>query len=126
MPSRQSPKLQPGRQARVHIEGAQKNYQRYQRLLQAPEDADWSLVALFYTALHLVQAHAIAKSGRFAEPAPTNHNERIKYIEKHLGRIEADYIRLEEASKSVRYDLWQPTPEEIARYHNLAFTRIRT
>ncbi len=63
MPSRQPPRLQSGKQARKHIDGAQENYQRYERLLQTPEDAAWSIVALFYTALHLVQAHAVAKSG---------------------------------------------------------------
>lgn len=126
MPSRQPPKLQPGKQARKHIDGARGNYQRYERLLQTPEDKGWAVVALFYAALHLVQAHAIAKSGPLQEPVPDNHNERIKYVNKHLGRIEADYIRLEEGSKSVRYDLWQPTPEEIARYHDQAFARIRT
>ncbi len=126
MPSRQPPQLQIGKQARKHIDGAWENYQRYERLLQTPEDAGWATVALFYAALHLVQANAIAKSGRLQEPVPDNHNERIKYVTKHLGRIEGDYTRLEEGSKFVRYDLWQPPLEEIARYHDIAFARIRT
>ncbi len=126
MPSRQPPKLQPGKQARKHIDGAHRNYQRYQRLLQTPEDTDWAVVALFYAALHLVQAHAIAKSGRLQEPVPDNHNERIKYVKQNLGRLEADYVVLEEASKLVRYDLWQPTPEQAATYHDQEFARIRT
>ncbi len=126
MPSRQLPQLQPGKQARKHIDGARGNYQRYQRFLQTPEDAGWALVVLFYAALQLVQAHAIAKSGRLQEPLPANHNERIKYVKKHLGRMEADYIALEEASKLVRYALWQPTSEEAATYHDQEFARIRT
>ena len=55
------PKLQPGKEAREHLAGAKVNYQRYQRFLQMPEDIGWALVALFYAALHLVQAHAITK-----------------------------------------------------------------
>ena len=126
MPSRQSPEIQPGKKAREHIAGAQANYQRYERLLQSPEDVGWAFVALFYAALHLVQAHAIAKSGRLQEPVPDNHNVRIKYIQKHLGRIEGDYVRLEEISKSVRYNLWQPAQEEVKTYHDQEFARIRT
>lgn len=125
MPFRQPPKLQPGKKAREHIAGAQANYLRYLRYLQTPEDVGWALVALFYAALHLVQAHTIAKTGPLQEPLPDNHNERIKYVENHLGRIEGDYVRLEGVSKSVRYNLWEPTPEEVAKYHGQEFVRIR-
>ena len=125
MPSRQPIQLQPGKQARKHIDEARKDYERYQRWLQMPVDEGWAVVALFYAALHLVQAHAIAKSGRLQELVPENHNERIKYVKNHLGRIEGEYVRLEEASKLVRYDLWQPTPEEAATYHDQEFARIK-
>lgn len=126
MPSRQPPKLQPGKKAREHIAGAQANYQRYERLLQTPEDTGWALVALFYAALHLVQAHAVTKCALLQEPLPENHNERMKYVVRHLGRSEWDYQDLENASKTVRYNLWEPTPAEVARYHDQEFARIRT
>lgn len=126
MPSKQPLKLQPGKKARKHIDGAKANYQRYHRFLQSSEDMGWALVALFYAALHLVQTHAITKCGLLQESVPKNHNERIKYVQDHLGRIEGDYTMLEEMSKCVRYDLWQPTSEEIATYHDQEFARIRT
>ena len=126
MPSRPPLRLQPGREARAHIAEAQDNYRRYKRFLQTPEDTSWALVALFYSALHLVQAHAITKCALTHEAVPTSHNERIKYVAKHLGRVEQDYGRLEDISKAVRYDLWRSTPEENARCHDETFTRIRT
>jgi hypothetical protein len=126
MLSRQPPTLQPGKKAREHLAGARANHQRYQRFLQTPEDTGWALVALFYAALHLVQAHAITKCALVQEAVPGNHNERIKYLGRHLGRLEFDYEALEKASKIVRYNLWQPTAEEVTRYHNQEFTRIRT
>ena len=125
MPSRQPPKLQPGKEARKHLAHSSANYRRYKRLLQTPEDAGWALVVLFYTALHLVQAHAITKCALLQEPPPENHNERIKYMAQHLGRIEFDYLTLEDWSKAVRYEMWEPTPEEIIKYHDQEFARIK-
>ena len=126
MPSRLPLRLQPGREARAHIAEAQDNYRRYERFLQTPEDTSWARAALFYSALHLVQAHAITKCALVHDVVPSNHNERIKYVVKHLGRVERDYGRLEDVSKAVRYDLWRSTLEENARYHDEAFMRIRT
>jgi hypothetical protein len=126
LPSRQPPKLQPGKEARQHLAGARANHQRYERFSPTSEDRDWALVALFYAALHLVQAHAITKCALTRETVPSNHNERIKYLSRHLGRIEFDYLTLEDMSKAVRYELWQPTSEEVTQYHDQEFTRIRT
>ena len=42
-----------------HIQEAKNNYDRYKRLLEDDRDIDWALVLLFYSAVHLVQAHAM-------------------------------------------------------------------
>ena len=78
--------LQIGTQARLHIQEAQANYVRYERLAQNPLDIGWALVLLFYSALHLVQAHALAKCPTLSPTSsawrkvPEDHGERSKYV----------------------------------------------
>ena len=117
--------LQIGSSARFHIRGAKGNYERYERYLQNPTDIDLALVSLFYSALHLVQAHAIAKCPTRQWPsAPENHVERSLYISDHLGRIFVDYLRLRSASEDVRYYLSKPTLDAVREYHDKEFSRI--
>ena len=114
-----------GTSARFHILGAKENYERYERLLKNPPDVDWALVSLFYSALHLVQAHAIANCPTRQWPnPPENHAERSEYISDHLGRIFTDYSRLRNASEDVRYDLSKPTEDAVQAYHDKEFARI--
>ena len=117
------PRLHPGKQAKEHISQAQNNYQRYLRLLQTPEEAGWALVILFYAALHLVQAHAITRHP--GEAPPKDHQERSIYVASHLGRLYADYLRLQDGSEEVRYNLWYPTRADVEPFHDKAFQNIR-
>jgi hypothetical protein len=127
MPARS---LQIGAQARLHILEAKDDYERYERLLQNPADVGWALVSQFYSAVHLVQAHAIAKCPTISPRStlwrdiPKDHFERLKYISDHLGRIYFDYRRLQDASEGIRYDLWKPTREQVQEYHDIEFAKI--
>lgn len=120
-------RLQIGKQARLHIQEAQENYERYERLLHSPPDAGWALVSLFYSAVHLVQAHAIAKCPTLHPPSPVpmDHYTRSRYVIDHLGRLDNHYSRLRDASEDVRYSLWKPDINEVKRYHDIEFSRVR-
>ena len=122
--------LQIGTQARLHIQAAKGNYGRFERLALNPPDVGWALVLLFYSALHLVQAHALAKCPTISPASPSwrkvpeDHSERLKYISDHLGRLYADYSRLQDASQDVRYELWLPSADEVKSYHDREFAKI--
>ena len=115
--------LQPGKQAKKHIAQAQDNYRLYLRLLETPEGVRWALVVLFYAALHLVQAHALTK---YPNDMPSkDHLERRVYVAGNLGRLFGDYIRLQDVSEQVRYELWYPTRENVEPYFIQEFENIR-
>ena len=116
-------RLYPGKRARQHITQAQNNYQRYLRFVETPEDAGWALVVLFYAALHLVQAHAITKHP--GETPPKDHQERKVYVANNLGRLQGDFLNLQDGSEQVRYDLWYPTRADVEPYHDQEFENIR-
>jgi hypothetical protein len=121
------PSLLPGKEARKHINEAHDNYRRYERYLQIPEDTGWALVLLFYSAVHLVQAHAIAKlKGRSDQTIPDDHTARFSYIANNLGSIETHYSRLFDLSIHVRYHLYKPSREELERIHRDYYVRVQS
>ena len=110
---------------REHILEAAANYQRYQRLLDGG-DPDWALTLLFYSAVHLVQACAEQEATRpGSPPAPANHGERLDYVANRLARVFTAYRTLQEASEDARYDLVKRTEDEVRRFHDNEYRRLR-
>ena len=76
-----------------------------QRLKGAfPEDLDWYLVVLFYSALHLVDGYLATKSWN---PILENHGERrreMKNCPELNRRFQSAYRLLQDVSEQVRYD----------------------
>lgn len=103
-----------------HLDQARHNYRLYLHLQAEGQFLDWAITLLFYTALHLVQAHA----AQFGPWVPENHEERRAYIREQLNRLFYDYRDLEDRSRDMRYDLYPTTAEEVQSWHDLQFGRI--
>jgi hypothetical protein len=80
--------------------------------------SDWAMTALFYTALHEIQALAIRKGWRVRHRAglrfPEDHNERLQVIATHLAPIEAEYRSLKDWSEHARYRCGTFTSAQLA------------
>lgn len=126
MPSNPLPKLRPGKQARAHIAEAKSNYDRYSRFAANTDDTGWAIVVLFYSALHLVQAHAVTRCPALREKIPNSHVDRNSYVSRHLGNIDLAYRNLRDASEDFRYKLRQPETWEPEQYRIVHYERIRT
>lgn len=120
-----APKVVLVREAKPHIEEAHRNYLLYQRFLEEPASLDWALVVLFYSALHLVQAHALSKGKIAGINVPKTHLERDNYVDDHLGDIRFHYRILREASEDARYDLVKRTREEVIYIHDKHFLAVK-
>ena len=109
------------KEALEHIAEAYVNYRRYERFLNNSEDVSWAIVALFYSAVHLMQAYAHAKT-----PAnmPTTHIERGTYVWNQMKPIAAHYERLKTASEWARYDMGKFNTGQTRRIHDEAFKLI--
>jgi len=119
-------KLLPARVSRPHLKEAHTNYQRYQRFLTEPENFDWAIVLLFYSALHLVQAHAISKAKADASVIrPESQFDRDRYVANHLGSIVYEYTALRNASEDARYNLVKRPVAEIQQFHDKCFLKIK-
>ncbi len=109
-----------------HIQEAKDNYERYQRLLQDDRDLDWALVVLFYSAMHLVQAHAERFARRLNEVIPADHQERNGYASRQLNELFEDYMLLQSASKDARYKRVKRTRDKVIELHDSLFETIRS
>jgi hypothetical protein len=121
-----NPKLPIDQKSRRHISEAKKNFIGYKTQLKTANDKDWAIVRLFYSALHLVQAYAVSYQAQNGGTVPRTHSTREVFIANHLSEIEAEYSRLEEASRDVRYDLIVLTEAEIVEYHDDEFESMRS
>jgi hypothetical protein len=106
-------------QARLHLERARHNYGLYADLTGMPHRADWAVVALFYTALHLVHAH-FAEVAATGFDIPRTHDQRRDRVRRYFPTIYRNYAALHDVSVDVRYRPGAPvpTPEELTGYHH--------
>lgn len=110
-----------------HIEEAKDNYERYLRLLEDDRDIDWALVILFYSALHLVQAHAERHAPKITGVAiPMDHHTRNDYVKRQLSEIYDEYMLLQNASKDARYKRIKRTREKVIDLHDNFFEPIKS
>src|SRR5207249_405366 len=97
-----------------------RNYRLYQDLLNGGQYLEWAVIALFYAALQLVDAHA-TQNGRSLS---VDHVERRRYVRDRLRSIWYQYGNLENASRECRYELRQPSEAEVLRFHDRDFKHI--
>ena len=94
----------------AHLQQAIHNEEAANILLREVVFNDWAITALFYAAVHYVEAKVFEKKFEGYEHSPkiptdsTPHNKRIILIQKHLPEIYGDYNALFEQCRIVRYD----------------------
>jgi hypothetical protein len=105
-----------------HLDQARRNYALYQRLTAGEQDLDWAVTALFYTAVHLLQAFA-AGNGL---PLLPGHREREGFLSTHCWAALGPYLKLYRASNETRYKLRYPTLSQVLNYHDEHFRAFQT
>jgi hypothetical protein len=86
-----------------HLHQARRNYRAYE-LLRDEDFVDWATTALFYTAVHLVEAWLRASIGT----SSGSHDGRAMRMER-LGvprEVFGAYNALRRASQLARYEEW--------------------
>lgn len=85
-----------------HRAKAKNNRQFAKELLAGyPALADWAVTAIFYAALHHVDARLAQAAGRH----PKSHTERKLLVRQHAGAIYEKFRLLYERSREARYDM---------------------
>ncbi|MBM4033487.1 MAG: hypothetical protein FJ291_17125 [Planctomycetes bacterium] len=93
-----------------HLAQAGANRAFYEELLDRPQYRDWAVTALFYAAVHYVDA--------FLHPRhPADHGTRNHLIRTSplLQPLYVKYRRLQDRSQDARYECYDPTREELVR-----------
>jgi hypothetical protein len=113
--------------AKRHLEKARSNFVLYSRLKSDATHLDWAVTVLFYTALHLVQAH-IVESAATGFDIPRDHPERDSSVARLLPELYTHYRFLSSRSQWARYhvDKPDPTPEQLYEYEANYFKPIET
>jgi uncharacterized protein (UPF0332 family) len=83
-----------------HLAQAERNRELAEGLA-ASADYDWAVTALFYSALHLVQAYSLTQGA-----IVSNHSERARWMRgrRDMTVIAEDYHILRGRSEDARYD----------------------
>lgn len=104
-----------------HLLQFERNREVAQRL-SGTADYDWAVVALFYAALHLIQAHLIRTSG----PVRT-HSERNRRMLNNddLKPAYDAYRTLRDHSETARYECRRFAQEEFEAIRDGAFATVR-
>lgn len=110
-----------------HIERAEQNWQFADQILATfqPTQAElsWATVAVFYSAVHYVNAYLIAEG----QAAPKSHAKREKAMSKCTALIplQGRYGQLLDASKKARYNPgYQATWDMLDVLRNESLTEI--
>lgn len=74
-----------------------------------PKAPDWCAVALFYIAVHEVQALILDLLGK----RPGNHTERRSFIQANWLAVWGPYDHLYQLSREARYECYQPTDRDL-------------
>ena len=92
-----------------HIAKAENDVKFTQKIIDSGEYLEWSIVSLFYFALHCINGHAANMDrNEFEKPKYSDHDEhvkRIRYAQRNIGRPFAKiYKKLYDRSRQCRYD----------------------
>jgi uncharacterized protein (UPF0332 family) len=107
-----------------HLTQASKNEAFYRQNCGGDATArQWAMVALFYCAMHEVQAFIVAHGQR-----PESHSDRTAVLranEFQLGKdLRRHYRRLIQYGHDVRYAFLEPTPQDLTDAED-RLTKIR-
>ena len=102
-----------------HTAEAGANYRRYE-ILREHEEFAWAVVLLFYSALHLVEAH---KCIHHPDKSLSDHREISYYVLGELSEIHEYYDELYRMSRSIRYYL-RACNESQANYAHGGYTTL--
>jgi hypothetical protein len=108
--------------AQRHLDQARRNYRCYERLRLDGEFLDWAVTALFYTALHLVLAHAAQHGHSLTD----DHGAIRRYVDRYLVSIRRTYRELFDASRDTRYLGLIPDAAAVGKYHDGQYRQIET
>ena len=105
-----------------HIAQAEKNERLYESLV-GTEFNDWAITALFYAALHYVDAYFVSQTG----VRPPNHNLRNRLVDRtlHRARVSPAYRELYRLSRKVRYETPSVSTDEAMQVNARLFDPIR-
>ena len=105
-----------------HIAQAEKNERLYEVLL-GTEFNDWAVTALFYAALHYVDAYIASSTG----VSPSNHSARNYLVDSvpSLTDISRAYSDLYRLSRDVRYEIFSVSTDATLRVRSQRFDPIR-
>ena len=110
-----------------HLRQAERNERVASHLATFP---DWQTVALFYAALHYVDAYLAQRFG--AQGHPTSHQARLRFLARDpaLTGVYQQYRELLDRSQDARYnalDVPEASAQELMREQfALVRSRIRT
>lgn len=96
--------------AQAHEQHAASNWDFYQSLGGTrAERGDWAMTALFYCAVHQVQAIAVRKNWKIQTEdgtwqLPENHKQRGQAIRRYAKHLWATYSFLQDNSQLARYE----------------------
>ena len=107
--------------AQAHINHARRNYDLYRKLRSEGEFLDWALTVLFYSALHLVTAHACEEHAAL----DNDHASLRRYVAQNLLSLRRAYKDLEDASRDCRYEMRIPDDATLESYHEREFRHIQ-
>ncbi len=95
-----------------HLTQARHNLRLYHKRKDEGEFLDWAVSALFYTALHLIQA-CLLEIASDAFDFPKNHEQRDVFIRRKLSNVWLPYNFLQNQSTRARYHPDQPKPTAL-------------
>jgi hypothetical protein len=96
--------------AKDHEEQAAKNRAFFKDLGgTGAKHSDWAITALFYAAVHDVQALIVSKGWRYIDDQgkswiPRTHTERLSVIKRECKHLRADFESLKDWSEAARYE----------------------
>ena len=108
-----------------HLEKARTSVQLYRQLKAEGILLGWAVTALFYAAMHLVQAQFVEEATTGFD-IPHNHPDRDFAVSRRLPKVYLSYSFLYTRSQWARYhvDKPDPTPDQIRRYEEDHFRPI--
>ena|ERR1700742_244492 len=100
----------------AHVKQAQGNEQFYLDVLggEASSTPEWAMTALFYAAVHYVQAGCVHFGA-----CPKDHGMRKEAIQTHFREIRAAYSKLYQDSRDARYECIKHQSSELRNAESL-------
>jgi hypothetical protein len=103
-----------------HEQQAADNVGLHELLVAQDRYLDWALTALFYAALHYVDAFLLPED-------PRTHSRRNRLVRgrAELAPMWPSYRMLMDRSRDTRYECFDPTPEQLRYYRERHFQPLQ-